>query len=169
MDKRLQKEKNLKIILWFFVKLNLLLIPFYSILYFDLKYEPLQILFAFLVGGFFQILGFEVERYDFILYLGKEKFPVEISFDCIGWKSAYSLLALVLASTGKWRDKLNFLAKWVPIMFLVNFVRVIFAIIIGFWFGFDLSIFIHDYVLQPTMIVIVLLVWLIFISSVSRC
>ncbi|MFH8080502.1 MAG: archaeosortase/exosortase family protein [Candidatus Aenigmatarchaeota archaeon] len=164
MDKRLQKEKNLKNVLWFFLKLNLFLIPFYLVIYFDVKYEPLQILFASAIKKFLSVFGFEILQDSFILYLGPERYAVDISFDCIGWKSAYSLFALVISSPGLWKEKFAFLSKWLPLTFLINFLRVIFALIVGFVFGFRIMAPLHDYVLQPFMIVLVLSLWMLYMN-----
>ncbi|MEM5799618.1 MAG: archaeosortase/exosortase family protein [Candidatus Aenigmatarchaeota archaeon] len=168
MGKKLPKQKDLKKVLWFFIKLNLFLLPFYIVIYFDLKYEPAQIAFAKLVAFFFNFLGFKIIQDGFILYLGNNNFPIDISFDCIGWKSSYSLIALVAALPGDLKQKMIFLLKWVPMMFLFNFLRVLSAIIVGFLFGFNYMILFHDYFLQPLMIFLVLFIWMIYINSTEK-
>ncbi|MBU5688445.1 MAG: archaeosortase/exosortase family protein [Candidatus Aenigmarchaeota archaeon] len=168
MGKKLSKQKDLKKVLWFFIKLNLFLIPFYAVIYFDLKYEPAQIAFATLVSFFISLIGFKVIQDGFILYLGNNNFPIDISFDCIGWKSSYSLIALVAASPGSIKKKLIFLLKWIPMMLLLNFLRVLIAIIVGFLFGFNYIMPLHDYFLQPLMIFVVLFIWMIYINSEEK-
>jgi exosortase/archaeosortase family protein len=165
MGKRLPKEKDLKRILWFFVKLNVLFLPMYAVIYFDLKYEPAQVFFASIVNFFTSILGFKIVQDGYMLYLGDEGFPIDISFDCIGWKSSYSLIALVLASPGSWKEKVEFLLKWVPVMLLLNLARVFLALVIGYLFGFGLIPIVHDYILQVVMILAVLLFWIIYLNN----
>jgi len=159
MGKRLPKEKDLKRILWFFVKLNILFLPMYVVIYFDLKYEPAQVFFASIVNFFISILGFKIEQDGYMLYLGERGLPIDISFDCIGWKSSYSLIALVAASPGTWKEKTGFLLKGVPAMLLLNLARVLLALTIGYFFGFDLIPVVHDYILQVAMLFAVLFAW----------
>ncbi len=168
MGKRLSKEKDLKKILWFFIKLNIFLLPFYAVIYFDLKYEPAQIIFASIIAFLINLLGFKIIQDGFILYLGERNFPIDISFDCIGWKSSYSIIALVAASPGNLGSKIKFLLKWVPLMFLLNILRVVFAISIGFLINFEVIQPFHDYFLQPLMIVLVLFVWNLYINEVKE-
>jgi len=162
---RIQKEKALIETLIFFLKLNLLLLPFYAIIYFDLSYVPLQIGFAAVVNFIIKLFGLQIERMDYFLFLGEKKFPIDISFDCIGWKSCYSLLALVIASPGKSKNKINFLLKWIPILFVINLMRIIIVILFGFAFSFSFMEMIHTYVFQPLMIFIIIFVWTIFLKS----
>jgi len=165
MGKRIPKEKDLKRILWFFVKLNILFLPMYAVIYFDLKYEPAQIVFAGIINFIISILGFKIVQDGYMLYLGEKGFPIDISFDCIGWKSGYSLIALVAASPGLWKEKAKFLLKWVPVMFLLNLARVIIALLIGYFFGFSWIPIVHDYILQVAMIFLVLVVWVKYLNS----
>jgi exosortase/archaeosortase family protein len=165
MGKGLPKEKDLKEILWFFVKLNILFLPIYAVIYFDLKYEPAQVFFASIVNFFISILGFKIKQEGYMLYLGENGFPIDISFDCIGWKSSYSLIALVAASPGSWKGKASFLLKWVPVVLLLNLARVLLALVVGYLFGFGLIPTVHDYILQLAMIFAVLFVWRIYINS----
>jgi len=165
MGKKLPKQEDLIKVFLFLVKLNIFLLPFYAVIYFDLKYEPLQVLFASIISSFFSILGFKIVQDGFMLYLGDSSFPIDISFDCLGWKSTYSLFALVAASPGAINDKARFLLKWIPLMLLINFARVCLAIFSGFLFGFNFLTAFHDYVLQPLMIFLVLFVWKIYISD----
>ena len=163
MGKRLPKEEDLKRVLLFFIKLNILFLPIYAVIYFDLKYEPVQIVFAGIVNLLISILGFKIVQDGYMLYLGDDGFPIDISFDCIGWKSSYSLIALVVASPGSWGEKFSFLLRWVPVMFLLNLARVVIALVIGYLFGFSFIPIIHDYVLQVAMILAVLFVWRIYL------
>ncbi|MBU5690280.1 MAG: hypothetical protein QXM68_00050 [Candidatus Aenigmatarchaeota archaeon] len=162
MGKRVQKKKDLKQILIFLLKVNLLLIPFYAIIYFDLSYYPAQKLFALIIFDIIKFFGFYIKIDETMLLLGDQNYPVNISFDCIGWKSSYSLIALVIASSGIMKEKLIFLAKWLPAMVAINILRVIIAILTGFLLGFESIKIIHDYILQPAMILVVLTVWWLY-------
>jgi len=105
MDKRTQKKKIIIEILLFLLKFNLILIPFYLVIYLDLDFYPAQRLFANLVGNFLELLGISVEVSGIFIYA--RDLAIDISRDCIGWKGAYSLTALVLASPGKFKKKIK--------------------------------------------------------------
>ena len=113
MDKWTQKKKIIKEIFGFLLKFNLLLIPFYAVIYFDVDFYLLQELFARFIGSILRLLSYPVIVSDFFIYV--EGLSIDISRDCLGWKSFYSLFALVLASPGKLKDKLRFLGVWMGI------------------------------------------------------
>lgn len=165
MDTRIQKKKVLIETLLFFVKLNAFLLPFYAIIYFNWSYTPLQIVFAGIIASVIRFFGFEVFQSGFFLFLGKDSFPIDISFDCIGWKSSYSLFALLMATPGKIKQKLYFLVKWIPLLMVVNFSRVIIIILIGYAFGFGWIYPVHTYLFQPLMILIVIGIWFIWMKK----
>lgn len=164
MGKRTQKKKVLKEIAIFLIKFNVLLIPFYAIIYFDVSFYPLQIFFANMIAFFLKLFSLQVSSSDFILYLGSENFPIDISLDCIGWKSGYSLFALVFATPGKIKNKLKYMGIWIPLLVLINFFRVISSIVLGYFFGFEYIEPIHTYFWQPIMLVIVLAIWYLWLK-----
>jgi exosortase/archaeosortase family protein len=109
--------------------------------------------------------GLKAYNIDFFVYLGERGFPIDISRDCIGWKSAYSLFALVIASPGLLKDKLRFLAVGVPVMLLVNLFRLFSSIFAGFVFGFGVMEFVHTVIWQNLVVLIIVGVWYIYIRK----
>lgn len=165
MDTELQKEKVLIETLKFFIKLNIVLIPFYIVIYFNLSYLPLQIIVANLTVIIIRIFGFEISQDGVLLFLGKDKFPIEISFDCVGWKSTYSLFALLIASPGTTKQKLYFLARWTPILIGINLFRIIIVLLMGYLIDYNIIYPIHTYISQPLMILVVIGIWFIWIKK----
>jgi len=161
----LQKKKVVKDVLIFLIKFNLLLIPFYAIIYFDLSFYPLQAAFTNFITSILNFLGYHVSTSGFFLYLGEKQYPIDISRDCIGWKSAYSLFALVFATPGLIKDKLKFLVIWIPFLFVVNIFRVLITILVGLNFGFQYLEVIHTFLWQEIMIIALLLVWYIWLRK----
>jgi len=161
----LQKKKVVKDVLIFLIKFNLLLIPFYVIIYLDLSFYPLQFAFTNFIASILSFLGYQVSASGFFLFLGESQYPIDISRDCIGWKSAYSLFALVFATPGLIKDKLKFLVVWIPVLFVVNIFRVLITMLIGLNFGLQYLEVIHTFLWQEVMIIALLLVWYVWLRK----
>jgi exosortase/archaeosortase family protein len=167
MAKKSQKKKILKDVIVFLLKFNVLLIPFYAIIYFDVDFYPLQIAFANFLASILRLMKYRASTSGFFLFIGEEEYPIDISRDCIGWKSAYSLFALVFATPGLMKDKLKFLSVWVPVLFVVNVLRTLMTILIGLNFGFQYIEIVHTFLWQEVMIVVLILVWYIWLKKGS--
>jgi len=165
MGKKLQKKKIVKDVFIFLIKFNLLLIPFYAIIYFDLSFYPFQIAFTNFMASILKSMGYQVSTSEFFLFLGESQYPIDMSRDCIGWKSAYSLFALVFATPGLIKDKLKFLTVWIPVLFVVNIFRVLITMLVGLNFGFQHIEFIHTFLWQEVMIIALLLVWYVWLRK----
>jgi len=108
-------------------------------------------------------MGYQTSTSDFFLFLGESQYPIDISRDCLGWKSMYSLFALVFATSGLIKDKLKFLAVWVPVLFVVNIFRVLITMLVGLNLGFQYLEFIHTFLWQGIMIIALVLVWYVWL------
>lgn len=166
MGKQPQKKKIIKEVLVFLLKFNLLLIPFYAIILLDIDFYPAQELFAEFIGSILRLLGYSAAVSDFFIYV--EDLPIDISRDCLGWKSAYSVFALVLASPGKLKDKLKFLGLWIPALLVVNIFRVLITIVVGLEFGVRYLEFFHRFLWQEVMIVAIIVVWYLWLRKVKK-
>ena len=163
MVRRTQNKKIIKDVFLFLLKFNVLLLPFYLIIILDLNFYPLQIAFTNLLAFFLKILNYRVTTSDFFLFLGKDGYPIDISRDCIGWKSTYSLFALVFASPGDTKNKLKFLGLWIPILLVLNLFRIIFTIVIGMNFGFQYMEIMHTFLWQGAIIIILMGIWAVWL------
>ncbi|MEM5793398.1 MAG: archaeosortase/exosortase family protein [Candidatus Aenigmatarchaeota archaeon] len=166
MGKPAQKKEILKEVLFFLIKFNLILIPFYLIIYFDVDFYPIQEIFASIVGSILNFIGFEVLVTGFFIYVGD--LVIDISRDCIGWKSAYSLFALVMASPGKFKDKMRFLFLWIPMVLLINLFRVLITIIVGLKFGPKYLEVFHEIFWQGIMILVIIGFWYLWFSKANK-
>lgn len=160
-----QKKKVVKNVFLFLIKFNLLLIPFYVIIYMDIDFYTLQTLFAHILSLVLRLLGYKVSVSGFFMFVGDEELPIDISRDCIGWKSTYSLFALVLATKGKLKEKLKFLLIWIPVLLILNFFRVLLTIICGLLFGVEYLELIHAFIWQVIMMFVLLGIWYIWLRS----
>lgn len=163
MVKRSQTKKIVKDVLLFLIKFNLLLIPFYVIIYLDLSFYPLQIAFTNFLASILNSLGYQVSASDFLLFVGESGIPIDISRDCIGWKGMYSLFALVFATPSELKSKLKFLSIGLPFMFLVNILRIIITLIIGLNLGLHYLEFIHTFLWQQVMIIVLISAWYLWL------
>lgn len=165
MARIVQKKEIVSKVVLFLLKFNLLLIPFYAIIYFNLSVHPLQVVFANFITSILRLLNYPVRTNEFYLFIGREEFPIEISMDCLGWKGVYSLFALIFATAGKIKDKLRFLVVWAPILFVINILRVLFTMIFGLNFGMQYIEFIHSFLWQEVMIAALIVIFYIWLKK----
>jgi exosortase/archaeosortase family protein len=175
MDKKIQKKRtldkrNLLEVLIFLVKFNLLAIPLYLILLFDLSFLPLQNFLATLIAFFLRIFGYNTIRKDFtiaILHSNKLN-QIEISWDCTGWKSLYALFALTLATPANLNKKIKFLFIGLPTLFLINLMRILSTIILALAYGFNYFEIIHTFFWRWSLLFLVPLIWFIWIKRIFQ-
>lgn len=162
-----QKKKVVKDVFLFLFKFNILLIPFYAIIYLDLSFYPLQVSFTNLIASILGLLGYVVKTNDFFMFIGESEYPIDMSRDCIGWKSIYSLFALVFATKGETKYKLRFLFQWSPVLFVINILRVLITILAGLNFGLQYIEVIHTFLWQEVMIIVLIIVFYLWLKTVS--
>ncbi len=168
--KRKDLNKRLKSLAVFLVKLNLLAIPLYAIIYYNLSFVQFQDFVATIAFYLLKIFGynFSIEGHSLFLFSQEQFVQVDISWDSSGWKSLYVLSALVAATPSVvWKRKLKFLAFALPTLFTVNIVRILTTIIVSLSFGaesfekyFD---FMHLFLWSSVSIITVLAMWYVFL------
>jgi exosortase/archaeosortase family protein len=159
-------KKLIKEILCFLIKFNIFLIPFYLVIYLDVDFYPLQEIFARFIGSSLELVGYQNEVFSFFIYV--RELTIDISRDCLGWKSVYSLCALVAASRGKIKEKLKFLGLWIPIFLVFNFLRVLITILIGLKFGRNYLEVFHNIIFQEITILMIVGVWYIWLRKTKK-
>ena len=161
--------QNLKSSLWFLVKLNILAIPLFLIVYSGLTLPILQEVWAMALNQSLSALGYEtaINGYMIGLKTGETIQQIEFSWDSTGWKSLYAMTILVFASgVGTVGYKLRFLAFALPLVVFINLVRVVSTITISAELGFGVFDFVHTFLWGGLMIVLVIAVWyLIFLKN----
>jgi exosortase/archaeosortase family protein len=173
MAKKIQKEEiinrqKLLNLLIFLIKFNLLSIPLYFIITYDLSLPQFQTFFATLTSLLLRAIGYNTLQKDFtlsILHAGKLN-QIEISWDCTGWKSLYALFALVIATPAKPINKAKFLVFALPFLFLINLVRIISTIIFSLSYGFEYFDIIHNFLWKWSILLFIPLFWLMWAKSV---
>jgi exosortase/archaeosortase family protein len=168
--KKLILRKRLKTIAWFLIKFNLLAIPLYLLLYFNISYNPLQGFLASVSVPFINMFGHSASLVDYfgcdapsIFGPGFER-PVCISWDSTGWKSMYALAALVIAApVAGWKGKLKFLAVGIPLIFVINYLRIVTTILIALSFGWKYFEVVHTVLWREGLIIAVVLIWYLWL------
>ena len=160
-------KNNLKLILWFLVRFNILAIPLYAILYLNLSFESLQSLIAQIIGILLKLFGYSIAQNNYVIstLVGNTIQNIEVSFDSTGWKSLYALMALVLAvpkmDLGK---KLKFLLVGLPSVFILNLLRILTTIVIALEFGFQYFDVVHLFLWREGLIIAVIAIWYVWLK-----
>jgi exosortase/archaeosortase family protein len=103
---------------------------------------------------------------------------IVIDADCIGWKSMYMFFALVLATPIREKEKLkNKIKKFfpktklkalvigIPVLFIINFFRILTTILIGYYFGISYFNVAHTILWREGLIFAVLLIWFLWLKK----
>ncbi|MEM5790891.1 MAG: exosortase/archaeosortase family protein [Candidatus Aenigmatarchaeota archaeon] len=172
-DKILERRKKLLATLIFLIKLNLLVIPIYVLLYLDFSVPQIQFFLASSISSTLSLFKFPViseEKNVYVFLAESESYkiiPFEISMDCTGWKSMYLLFALVFASSFDLKRNFKFLAIYLPILFIINFLRITSTIAIALTLGFEYFEVTHNILWREGMIFFVILIWFIWLRKIK--
>jgi len=161
-------RKRLIEVLKFIVIFNLLAIPMYVVLYYNLSFEPLKNFLAFLTTKTLNVFGIDaVQQYSFVnLLANNQLLKIEISFDSTGWKTLYALFALTLATPKRRNDeKMKFLIWGLPLLFVVNFLRIVTTILVAVFYGFQYFEVVHIFLWREGLIVAVVLLWYLWLRQ----
>ena len=171
--KILERRRKLLATLIFSIKLNLLVIPLYILIYLDFSLPSLQNFLAYLISLTLSSLKFPVasEGKNIFIFLTESEsyriIPFEISMDCTGWKSMYLLTALVFASSFELKKNLKFLAITLPFLFIINFLRIVSTIAIALIFGFEFFEVTHNILWREGMVFIVVIIWYLWLRKIK--
>jgi len=164
-------RKKLLGVIYFLVKFSLLAIPLYLLIFANFSMPALQNLVAYLSYSILNAFGIQTKlnQSSLTVVSGFKISVIEISMDCTGWKSAYALLALVIATPAiKIRKKFKFLLVSLPVLFLINILRIVSVIYLSLslepkYFGL-----VHDILWQWGLIIAVLSIWAIWLKYEKR-
>lgn len=170
MARKIQKKKNLilrkklETIVWFLIKFNILAIPLYLVMYLNFTLPPLQTFLATLSSYGINLFGYHLTQDEMFLYSGSQQ--IEISWDSTGWKSMYALAALVIATpVSDLHKKIRFLFIGVPLVFLINYLRITSTILVSLKFGFQYFDIIHMFLWREGLILAVVAIWYVWLRK----
>jgi exosortase/archaeosortase family protein len=172
------KKKILRKKLWavalFLIKFNLLAIPMYLVLWLNLSYPPLQIFLTDLVYGTLNFLGYNATLVTSSVSVVplisiSDNYPkIQISWDSTGWKSLYALAALTIATpSATIKRKAKFLAVVLPLLFVLNFTRILTTILVAVNYGFQYFEIVHTLLWREGLILVVVLLWYLWLRGIK--
>jgi exosortase/archaeosortase family protein len=162
-----QQERMWRVML-FLVRLTLLSVPLYAVLWLNISLVPMQAVIAGQVAWLLGAAGFGVAVNGLFLTVGEAgagSFTFFIGPDCTGWKSMIAFFALVFATLGiGMRKRLLGLAAGIPLIYLGNLARITVVVLIERGFGLDAAMVFHDLLWQAGLIALVLALWLAWLE-----
>jgi archaeosortase B (VPXXXP-CTERM-specific) len=92
-------------------------------------------------------------------------FSIEVVGECTGLYEMLIFLAAVIAYPSGWRKKVLGAGLGIPLLYLINIVRMVFITAVGNWSPSSFE-FMHLYFWQVAMILIIVAVWVLWIEKV---
>lgn len=165
-----ERRKKLLAILFFLLKLNILAIPLYILLYLNFTFVPLQDFLTYVTAGSLKLLGYSIDLKTDIRcnspVISVSNQLICISWDSTGWKSLYLLAALVIATPlSNLKGKAKFLSISLPILFLINFLRILTTILFSLSFGFEYFEIVHTFFWRECLIFAVIVIWYLWLRG----
>lgn len=159
MVREIQRKKTLrkKLLktLMFLVKFNLLAIPLYIVMWLNLSLPVLQNFLSYAAVTVINSIGYKIDPNN-----------IEITMDCIGWKSMYVLTALVFATAkSDVKNKIKFLLFSLPVVFIINFARIISIILVAISYGLEAGMAVDSFLWSSGMIAVVLIIWYLWLRD----
>lgn len=167
--KILERREMLLGILWFLIKLNILVMPIYLLMAINFSFPQFQSALASALESTLNFLGYPavVKGYYIGISSGYTVASFEINIDCTGWKSMYALTALAIAIPLEQKKKLKFLVIALPFIFALNYVRILTTIILAFKYGFQYLEVVHTFLWREGLIFAVLAIWYIWLRRIN--
>ena len=117
--------------------------------------DPLTRITAWMTVSILNGLGTDCLRDGLVVYK-PEGFAYEVYYRCTGFLSIYVLSVAVFASRGRFKDKVIGLVVGIPVLLVINLVRLVSLFLIGVAKP-DYVEFVHDFVWQGVILVVVFL------------
>jgi len=165
--KYLKRKRTLRKLLLFLIILNLLSIPLYIVIKFEIELKALKTFTTEIIFRIFQIFHkVEKIRYD-TLYFKDYELKAEITTDSTGWKSFYLFFSLIL-STFLVLRKINFsfAIKLFLLLFFINIFRIFITIEITLLYGIFMYNLFHIFLWRELMIFFVCIFFYFYLNSI---
>lgn len=160
-------QERLWRVLEFFIRVIILSLPLYFIIWLGVDLNLLQVAVASQSAWLLQAMGYQVVQ-DGIGLIVNSSFQFFIIPDCTGWKGMLFLFALIIAVKGiSVRKRAIGLMVGTPALWLGNLGRVAGVVVAKDVWGIENAMLVHDWVFQAGLIVLVLGIWVIWLSWVK--
>lgn len=159
----LRSKKPMTQILAFLIKFNLLAIPLYIILMSGFQWTALNQATESAVFNMLIASGVPASISDQFITIPIENgnFAGDVNWDCTGWKSMYALFALIFATAFSLRKKIYGLL-FIPVVYLINLVRIWFMFWFVYTYGAAYYSVIHATIWSWGLIAAILALWLVW-------
>lgn len=156
-----RKDKKLWTALMFLVRLLILSIPLYMVLWLNMSLLPLQNMVADHSVQILEAVGISTARDGLIISCGvSDPFIFYIGPDCTGWKSMLCFFALVFATMGvSMRKRILGVVVGIPLIYTGNIIRIVVVVLAEKSYGPEAAMLIHDWLWQAGLLGLVLVVW----------
>lgn len=92
---------------------------------------------------------------------------VDIIPECVGWLGLFAVIALIIAyPEASWRERILGISISIPLMYLMNLIRLSTTIYAGWAQGIDLLNVVHDVLWKTLLIFWALLLWIVWIKFI---
>jgi exosortase/archaeosortase family protein len=162
MGRRGKRKDLILTFLDFVLMLNLLSIPLYFFISFSIELKFLKNLEAFLISNLLNFLGLNSNFEENFVWIDNKIY--EISWDSTGWKSLYTLFALITSTPIYHRRKIKPIIIGLFLMFLFNICRITATIYLSYKqiYSFD---FLHLVLWRWGSVGFLLFIWFIFLYT----
>lgn len=148
----------------FLVRLMLLSLPLYFVIYTSVSMLPVQASVASQSAWILNMIGFRASQAGTgIVVSASPPFAFDISRDCTAWKSMLFLFALVFSVPAvALKKRLAGLAFGIPAIWAGNLIRIIVTVLTGLSYGMQTASFLHNILWQFGLIALVLGIWIVW-------
>ena len=162
MDRRRKRKDLILTFLDFLLTLNLLSLPLYVFIFFDVQFHFFKNLQSFLTSKTLNFLGLNAVSEENFVVIGNKAY--EISWDSTGWKSLYTFVALIISTPIHHKRKIKPLVIGLLSIFLFNITRIAATIYLSYKeiYSFDL---LHLGLWRWGSIGFLLFMWFIFLYA----
>ena len=158
MPKLTPEQERLWKTLNFLIRMLVLSIPLYLVIFLAVDLSALQLAAAGQSASVLQSLGWTVTQDGVLLRAGD--FLFTINQDCTGWKSMLFLFALLFSVPAvSLRKRLIGLAIGLPAVWLGNLLRIIGTVYVQAGFGTETAMLVHDWLWRLGLVALVLGIW----------
>ncbi len=162
--------QKLKLISQFVIVFNILSLPMYLVMYYDLAWTGVQDFVASVASATLRAMGYSNSLSGHDITVAQPDGPrrVEVSWDSSGWKTVYAMFSLIVATPlVRLGRKLRYIAVLLPLVFLVNVARVVTTIGISVTFGFAYFDLVHLFLWRYFLIGTILALWMAYLRRES--
>jgi exosortase/archaeosortase family protein len=162
-----QEQERLWHILEFLLRVTVLALPLYMIIWLGVDLYLLQVAAASQSAWLLQALGYQVVLEGIGLNINNS-FQFFLIPDCTGWKGMLFLFALIFAVKGiSLRKRALGLAFGIPAIWLGNIGRVVGVVMVQEALGTEGAMLVHDWLFQAGLVALVLGIWLVWLLEVK--